>query len=385
MSVGTLSGRAQRASRLSASAAAALWPFLISRAVVVGALLLTRFVVAHVVVAGARATSAANAGLLGWDASWYRVITAHGYAGAGRTSFRFFPLLPLVSRGVGLLPGVDAGAAVLVVANVAAFAAMVLVHRLALIETGDDQAAEMAAWWIALFPSAFVLVMGYSESLLLVVSVAAFLALRTGRFAWAVPAGLLAGMCRPVGVLLALPALIEVVADLRRNGMPRLAGLAARAGAVVAPAAGALAYLAWQSTISHDFLLPAREQVSSHQRGGIADPLSTLLHDAGDLARGSHLGTSLHAPWVVVLVALAVVLLVRWPPSYGAYAVLTLAVALTAPNLDSLERYGLGCFPFALALAGLSRSPRVARALLAVSAAMLVAYAVLAFLGLYVP
>jgi hypothetical protein len=365
--------------------AAAVGPFVVSRSIVIGALLLARFVVGQIASAGTAAVSAAHAGLLGWDAAWYREITAHGYAIAGRQSFRFFPLLPLAARGLSWLPDIDAGAALLLVSNVASFVALTLIHRLVLVETGDDETADAAAWWLALFPASFVLVMGYSESLLLVVTIAAFLALRTGRFGWAAVAGLLAGACRPVGLLLVVPALVEVTRDLRRGRHRTAPAWLSRGAAVVAPLAGGGAFLAWQATITHDFLLPLREQVSGQHRGGLTDPFVTLARDAGDLARGTHLGTALHAPWVVVLVALAVLLLFRWPASYGAYAVVTLAVALTAHNLDSLERYGLGCFPFALALAGLTRRPQLARALFAAAGALLAAYAVLAFLGLYVP
>ena len=378
-------GVTSAAGGLGTSLVAAAGPFVLSRAIVIGALLLARFVVSNVASAGRTAVSASHAGLLGWDAAWYQQITAHGYAVAGRQAVRFFPLLPLVARVLSRLPGVDAGAALLVVSNVAAFTAFALVHRLAVLETGDDRTATAAAWWLALLPASFVLVMGYAESLLLVVSISAFLGLRSGRFAWAAAAGLLAGACRPVGVLIAVPAAVEVVRDLRRSRRPTVPGLLSRAAAVLAPPAGAVAYLAWQSGITHSFLLPITEQESSQHRGGLTDPITTLVHDVRDLVRGSHLGTALHAPWVLVFVALAVVLLLRWPFSYGAYAVATLAVALTAHNLDSLERYGLGCFPFALALAGLTRRQQVERGLLAAAGALLAAYAVLAFLGLYVP
>jgi hypothetical protein len=87
----------------------------------------------------------------------------------------------------------------------------------------------------------------------------------------------------------------------------------------------------------------------------------------------------------VLLVLLAAFLLWKLPASYGWYAVATLAVAITAPNLDSLERYGLGCFPFVIAAAMLTRRRNTYWAVVAFSGALLVAYAMLAFLGAYVP
>ena len=75
----------------------------------------------------------------------------------------------------------------------------------------------------------------------------------------------------------------------------------------------------------------------------------------------------------------------KLPASYGWYAVATLAVALTASNLDSLERYGLGCFPFVVAAAMLTKGRGTFLAVIALSGSLLVTYAMLAFLGVYVP
>src|ERR1035441_4906987 len=69
-------------------------------------------------------------------------------------------------------------------------------------------------WWLlALAPPAFVLVMGYADSLLVVTSLVAFLGLRQRRYGLAIGAGFLAGLSRPVGMLLAIPAAIEMGAN----------------------------------------------------------------------------------------------------------------------------------------------------------------------------
>jgi hypothetical protein len=364
------------------STRAALWPFLVSRAIVLGALLVARLVVVQVSVRSRHAIGSAHAGLLGWDATWYRRIATLGYGRAGRSSVRFFPLYPLLARAVTWLPGVGAGAALLIVSNIAALAAFALIHRLVLVETGEIETAWRSTWWLALFPAAFVLAMGYADSLLLVTSLAMFLALRTRHFAAAAVAGLLAGACRPVGVFLALPALIEAARGWRevpgRQWWWRVA-------AVVAAPVATLGYLTWSKVHDGSFLLPISAQVSSHNRGGIADPFVTIAHDTVDLVHDQHLGTALHAPWAIVFVVLAIVLFRRWPSSYGAYATLTLAVTLTAPNLTSFERYSLGCFPFALAAASLTQRRDVCWAALALSGALLAGYALLAFLGIYIP
>jgi hypothetical protein len=374
------SAPAWRAARESTRAA--LLPFLVSRAIVLGALLIARFLVTQVGIRSRNAIVTAHAGLLSWDANWYRRIAATGYGRAGRSSVRFFPLYPLLARVVSWFPGVGTDAGLLLVSNLAALGAFALIHRLVIVETNDGETASRAAWWLALFPAAFVLAMGYADSLLLVASLAMFLALRTRHFAAAAAAGLLAGACRPVGILLALPALIE--ASRAWRAAPKRQWWSRAASVVAAPIA-TMCYLAWSKVHDGSFLLPITAQVSSKNRGGIADPFVTIAHDAGDLVHGHHLGTALHAPWAVVFVALAIVLFRRWPSSYGAYAAITLAITLTAPNLTSFERYGLGCFPFALAVTSLTKRREVCWSALTLSGAMLAGYALLAFLGTYVP
>jgi hypothetical protein len=91
-----------------------------------------------------------------------------------------------------------------------------------------------------------------------------------------------------------------------------------------------------------------------------------------------------------VLVGLLVVLARRWPVSYTAFAAVVLLVALSAENINSLERYCLSAVPFVLAAADLvelvrARVPRIAEAVLPVAASGLTVYAVLSFLGGYVP
>ena len=91
----------------------------------------------------------------------------------------------------------------------------------------------------------------------------------------------------------------------------------------------------------------------------LADPLRTLAHDASLLVHGKHLGTALHLPWVVLPWSCWWRAATRWPASYTAFAFCILAVALTASNLDSFERYALSAFPLVLGAASLMRSSRV--------------------------
>jgi hypothetical protein len=331
---------------------------------------------------GVAAQNASHAGLLSWDASWYRRIAASGYAGLGNEALRFFPLLPVLARSFRAVPGMTAGMSIVIVANLAALVAFAVLYRLVIFELGDEACARRAVWLLAFAPPAFVLVMGYADSLLLATSLVAFLGFRQRRYMLAIFAAFLAGMCRPVGLLLAVPAAIEMGANW--YSLSNRARLVA-AGTVLAAPAGAAAYLGWVRVIFGGFFLPLQEQLSISHRGAITDPFVTLARDVGYLFHGSHLGVAEHAFWAVLFVALALYLLFRLPASYGWYAVALLAVVLTASNLTSLERYGFGCFPFVIAGAMLTSRPRVYRAVLGLSGLLLLTFAMLTFLGIYVP
>ena len=353
--------------------------WIAARFAVLGALALTRYLVGNL---GAEdPTGRPPSGLVGWDASWYLRIIESGYAHLPWESLRFFPLLPLLAKVIDPLLG--ARLALLVVVNAASLGAGVLIERLARLETGGDRAlASRAAWFLAFLPPAFVLVMGYAESLLIFFGLACFLSLRRQRWTWAALFGLLAGLSRPLGVLLVIPAVIEGCRELHRA---RPGERVARALAAVAPGAGGLAYLSWSWIAYGDPLRPLRLQQEFDRRGGFENPVSRLVEAGRQLLDGADLGSGLHFPWAVGFLVLLVVCFRRFPASYGAYAGAVLLVALSAGNLDSLERYGLSAFPLILALAGLLRPAWLERTALVLAACGLTTYATLAFLGSYVP
>ena len=360
---------------------ASVLPFLASRVIVLAALGAARFSVSHFKL-GAVARGPSRSGLLAWDARWYERIAAHGYGGLGNGALRFFPLLPVLARSFRAVPGMTAGLSVIIVANVASLAAFVVLYRLVVFELGDEACARRAVWLLALAPPAFVLVMGYAESLLLLTSLVAFLGLRQRRYDLAICAAFAAGLCRPLGMLLIIPAAIEVSASWRSLPVrERIIGV----GVVFAAPAGAAAYLGWAQEVVGSFLLPLREQLSRSRQGTVTDPFVTFARDARDLLHGTHLGTAEHAFWAVLLVLLAAVIIARLPACYCWYTVAVLTVVVTASNLESLERYGLGCFPFVIAAAMLTKGRKTYRVVIGLSGSLLLAYAMLAFLGKYVP
>ena len=368
--------------RLSVAGAArvALVPWVLARLVVPAALAVARHLATELSVTPRPVQL--GQGLTGWDGAFYADIAIAGYEPLGRDGYRFFPLFPLLGRATAWLPGVDERLALLVVANAAALVAGCLLTLLVVRETGDVGLARRSVWLLLLAPPSAVLVMAYAESLFLALSIGAVLALRTQRFVLAAALGGLAALTRPVGVLLAVPALVEVVRGIARAS--RVAR-AARVMAVLGPLVGLLAYAWWVRGRTGDWWFAFRVQSDPALRGDTVSPVTSLADAASALFDGDELGTGLHFVAALAGLALLVVAARRLAVSYTAYATVTIGVILTASSLNSFERYLLVTFPLVIAAAMLVRRPATERVVMILSTVALFALSTLMFSGVHVP
>ena len=324
-----------------------------------------------------------------WDSVFFLRIAEHGYEHLARSATAFFPLYP---AAVGLLGRILLGHYVLagiLISLAAGLGSFVLLYRLAEGRLGAE-GARRTVLYLALFPMALFLQAVYSESLYLLLSVAAFLLAERRRF---LAAGLICGLAlltRPVAIAL-LPALALIAwrsPDARRN-FARLA---------VAPVVfAAYPLLLWiQRGDPLEFLHAqgfwSRELSPAGPLGGIWEGLRAGWAGLEQLASGSHThsywpavtGTDPMRVAVVNLECLATLVLFGWltvvawrrfGTPYGLYAALSLAIPLSMPSdrwpLLSLPRFGLVIFPLFLALASIGRNPRAHTAIVAVSALFL--------------
>lgn len=317
-------------------------------------------------------------GLLAWDGDWYRKIADVGYANVEPDGLRFLALFPFLGQIPGVVVGNRFG--LLLVANAAAFAAMVALRRLVRRDFGTETALDQRVTWLmALFPTGFVFVWAYTEALFVLLAVLFFWDLRGERPARSAAAGVLAGACRPFGVLLAVPAAVEAWQHWRTHRKLPVAMV----GAMVSPVVGLGLHSLVLSVAGRDWDAAWNQQSGS--RGALVDPITRLLQGIGDLAGDERFGDGLHLPFAVAFIALLVAAARRLPLSYLAYAATVVLVAISAENLNSLERYALSGFPIVIALAFLTRQRNRLVLVAAGSGALMVALTVLAWLGEYVP
>jgi hypothetical protein len=320
-----------------------------------------------------------------WDSVWYLAIAHSGYDHqAPRTAF--FPLYPLVLRGVGVVIGSDLIAGVLV--SLVSFAiALWLLYRLVDLELGD-RVARITVMLIAFCPMAYFFSAVYSESLYLALSLGCILQARQGRWGSAGIYGGLAAASRNSGIMLVVPVVLlylygpradrpEPPAARPREGrraawralLPRHPPGPGIAAALLIPA-GVGAYVSWLALKTGDGLAPFHVQQVWFRHfagpfGGIWDGavaawdgLRQLVHGpppplyftkaGGDALTVAGQNLMLFGFLVLGLIA-CVGALRRLPVAYGAYALASLAMPLSYPvtpqPLASLPRYEVVLFP----------------------------------------
>ena len=174
-----------------------------------------------------------------FDSHWFTEIAAHGYT---VKSTAFFPLYPLVIRGVSELLHVSPLAAGVLISNVAFFFGLYFFLRLARLDL-DRTGAVRTLFLLALFPTAFFFSSAYTEALFLLLAALALYSMRARRWGRAGGYSALAAITRNTGIALGLPFLIEYWESWREKKKTLLeaeeTGVDEPAGSVAAGGSGA--------------------------------------------------------------------------------------------------------------------------------------------------
>jgi hypothetical protein len=317
-----------------------------------------------------------------WDGLWYLRIAEDGYRAADGSA-AFFPLYPLLVRGLSWGLGGHPLAAALLLSHAAFLAALLLLHRAVTEDFGDDT-AERTVVFLALFPTSFFFYAPYPESLFLLTSVASLWSARRGRWAAAGAAAALASATRAAGLVLLLPLAAEALRAARAGprGRVRAAALAPLGALAVAPLGAALYALYWHLEFG-DWLAPLTQQ--SRWLREPSWPWETLVEatTAAWRSLGSFPGGYHMIDWLIVVPMLAVAIwsTPRLPVPQRLYlwgALLPpLCFAFSGRPLMSLPRFLLAPWPLFVGLALLVPRPGPRSALTAVLGAGLALLTVL--------
>lgn len=185
-----------------------------------------------------------------WDGVHYQRIVTSGYFTDQVSAF--YPLYPLLARGLAGLTHWHPLLALVVVSNVALFFSLVLLHKIVSRQFSASTARATLAG-LVLFPSGYYLYAIYPQSLLLLLVLTSTWFARDDRWAYAAAAAFLAGLTHSTAVvvsfLLGIEALFYLwpsLADFRAGQFRWNWNLPLALLAPLAAPAGMGAFLAWR-------------------------------------------------------------------------------------------------------------------------------------------
>jgi hypothetical protein len=313
-----------------------------------------------------------------WDAGWYLQIVTDGYRYAAveptvQQNIVFFPAYPMLTRVVGRLFGGDMTgyvAAGMTVSIASFFGALVYLYALARERYGDDIASG-TIWLLAAYPFAIFFGALYSESLFLLGTVGALYHFSRQQFGRAAGWGLLVGLTRVNGALLALPLALLAVT----SSTPRIRPQAVAAAA--APGLGLLLYalFIWRLTGN-----PIAFATSHLAWGRSYQGLGTLVAQQYSILANAGLSGYVGTPGYDALNAIGALFAVAaiWPVTrrlglaYGLFMVVNILPALANGGLLSAGRFSSVLFPAFIWLA--TAVPSTHRAALIASFAAMQAF-----------
>jgi hypothetical protein len=322
-----------------------------------------------------------------WDAKQYLRIVTEGYFDAtdGWIRIVFFPLYPAVVRLLNLVISNEHIAA-LAVSWLCLGGACIYLYKLVLPDA-DAAAARRSVKFLLLFPVTVFLGAPFSESMFLLLSLACIYYARTGRFVAACALGGLAALTRSVGVLLAIPVLLEIFSacslspprwQLRQKGDVKQCFL--HMPALLLIPLGTAAYLLINLILTGDALMFLRMQSEKWDQsfGSYANTLGvtfSVLAGNGYILRDKLL---LWGSQIAVLFTGALTLPVmakKLRPSYSVYAIIYVFIIFAPTWLLSGFRYYMGLWVLYPALALLTRRRWADIALSAIFALVMPVYA----------
>ncbi len=139
-----------------------------------------------------------------WDGTWYMLVATDGYDPDLAATSAFWPLYPWLMDFGARFTGWAPETIGYLVSNVAFYFALHYLYRLVTLDF-NPSVAQRTLWALALFPTAFFFNAVYTESLFLLLTVAALYHARRGEWLVAGAIGLLAALTRSAGVMLLAP------------------------------------------------------------------------------------------------------------------------------------------------------------------------------------
>jgi len=313
-----------------------------------------------------------------WDSGYYVNIALRGYSNLIVPRWEFFPGYPIVMGSLGRVLTLATGTPLVismywmgfVVSNLSFFGSMYYLYKLSAKVLGDNNLAFYSALSLAFYPAGVFLSAAYSDSLFLLLMLSSLYYWRMKKYPQCSLLGFFGALTRPVGVVLVIPYLVELIRDrsLRKN-------VSAYLPVAIVPF-GFLSFLAYSQLMTGT---PFATFEAGRLYWQIAPDLPRII--------GSAYSTLVGNPIIVPYIAIAIGGMVtsilsprsRTKTAIHAYALVLLATYLYAP-LISFPRYSITLVP---AYWGYARWSQRARSLVFAIFLVLLAIGVALFVNWY--
>lgn len=300
-----------------------------------------------------------------WDSGWYLSIVTAGYdyevLPGQPSNIAFFPLFPLLIRGLAALTGLSPLVAGVTVSLLGGLAGIVAVYLLAEHVAGRAGALRTAAL-LAFFPGAFVFSMVYTEGLFIAAAATSLLALLRRQWVVGGAAAAVASAARPNGLVLAVCcAYVALPAAWRARSVRPLAAVA------LAPL-GAVAYAVYLQLRTGTAASWLRANDGFGQE---ADWGASVWRGLGVFVRSPTYDFNILVAVMGValfLVGLGLMVAQRMPGVFMLYVIGLMAPVLLKTGFGATSRYLMVAFPVVMALAVAASRPAAYFSLLGVSA-----------------
>lgn len=287
--------------------------------------------------------------LFHWDSLWYARIVAHGYGSTtdAQSSVSFFPLLPICIYALRSVTGMGTALAGFLISNASLLTASILLRRLVALDfPAPSRVAERTVWLLLLGPMTFFHSAIYTESLFLMLSIAAVLLARQRRWAGAGLTGALLTATHGKGILILVPLLWEALVAARSEPAGEGARVFRSRWWLIIVPSGLIAFATYLHFRFGDALAFLHGQAAFNRE--LAAPWEGLeIASRYPIPYG-------HFFIAAVVTALALCILgffMRIRMSYRVYVVGALLFCLSTTIWESMPRYLSAIFPFYLTLA----------------------------------
>jgi hypothetical protein len=288
-----------------------------------------------------------------WDGAWFLKAVHFGWPAhlpmkSGHVManpIAFFPLLPLMMRGLAALTGLSAAAVGVTLSALTGLTAVIAIGVLTS-EFASEVKAERAALLFAVSPGSFVFSLIYAEGLLVTFVAFGLWALLRRRWLLAGVLGALATASSPVGLAFAISCVVAAALAVVRERAWR---------SLAAPLIAPMGFVAWMGYLwIHTGTLMAWRLT---ERGGwnsypsLRYPLHILARFLSNPLSPTMTGQILFAGTVVSVLGLVVVFREHQPVAVLTYATSAIALFAISAPVGLRPRFVMLAFPLAIAAA----------------------------------